>query len=371
MENFPQVMWSANFILNDGYSTATRGMLRALYDVGMRSIRVLPPKIGGLDVRGIDPEYEPVLGFLTTEMRQSDINVVHHSPYLLRRFNLRPPSVAITVWETTGLHWEAVEILNRFTQVWVPSTFCQNVFKESGVKPPVHVVPHCYSPTWSHAPIEKDDDKDSNRKDYVFYFIGTWMERKRPWFLLEAFLREFSNEHVRLIIKTGMVGIGPDPSMQVTLERLIETVKNEKNGNLPQYDIVMDDTWSAERIKKLHWIGDCFVSAGHGEGFGLDALQAAVTGNRVISVAWGGSMDFLNPQDDILLPYYLRNVRNMDWSQHYSQDQEWADFDIVELQRAMRKAFESGRKVIKRDLSMFSRKVVGERMVSLLKGLIK
>lgn len=361
------VLWNSNFILNDGYSVSDRENLRALYDVGLRSVRLLPPKIGGLDVRGIDPEYEPVLSFLTTEMRQPDVNVVHHSPYLLRRFNLRPPSVAMTVWETTGLHWEAVEILNRYTQIWVPSTFCQNVFKESGVKPPVHVVPHCYSPTWL------EGEKDPNRKDFVFYFIGTWMERKRPWFLLEAFLKEFSgDENVRLIIKTGVVGIGPDPSMKVTLDRLIEKVKNEKGSNpLPQYDIVMDDTWTSEKIKKLHFIGDCFVTACHGEGFGLDALQACVTGNRVISVAWGGSTDFLNPQDDILLPYYLRNVRNMDWSQHYSQDQEWADFEVNELQRGMRKAFEAGRKVIKRDLNAFSRKAVGERMVELLKGLVK
>jgi len=60
--------------------------------------------------------------------------------------------VAIDVCDSDRMSDYAVELLNYADKVVVPSSFCVEVFRSSGVKKPVYRVPHGVDPDWYSTP---------------------------------------------------------------------------------------------------------------------------------------------------------------------------------------------------------------------------
>jgi glycosyltransferase involved in cell wall biosynthesis len=55
---------------------------------------------------------------------------------------------------------------------------------------------------------------------------------------------------------------------------------------------------------------DVFVSASHGEGWGLPLAEAMAMGLPVIAIEWGGSATLLNGTGAIAVPYELTDARH-------------------------------------------------------------
>lgn len=204
---------------------------------------------------------------------------------------------------------EADEV-KRFGQVWVPCEANRYAMLRSGIpEEKVKVVPH-------PMPVERyallaNAKRESGRfprseggreRPYVFYSIGKWEPRKNHVGLIRSFMSAFKPDGKNiLLLKTsafsGWRGYPKTPSDAISELLQLEGVK--KMGWTPdlasKYVKVNSDFVSEEHIFKMHGMGDCYVSASHGEGWDLPAYDAMVAGSHIVSPRTGWMGDVFQP----------------------------------------------------------------------------
>ncbi len=219
--------------------------------------------------------------------------------------------VAFTTWETDRLPDASVAILNRYDQVVVPSRFNADVFRASGVVPPIAVVPHIAVPVDPKS-LSKPGEKRTGT--FTFYVIATWIARKAILETVSAYLEAFSDsDDVVLVIQTGPVDlIAQFRRRQANLwssspeEATWFTLANALSGRTKVPKIVLSTRHlDQEGVDELHRRGDCYVSLSRGEGWGLGAFEAAAFGNPSVVTGWGATPEFLPDHYPYLAEYDL------------------------------------------------------------------
>jgi glycosyltransferase involved in cell wall biosynthesis len=266
--------------------------------------------------------------------------VIHHDPSSIARnftnfTKLKKPEgvayVGITVWETDSIPDPVARILSELDCIVVPSWHTRNAFENSNVDTRIVVIPHTFDPDLWKKPRPEDFEREQDRK-YVFYGIGTPIERKNIATLFRAYFTAFegrddvvlrfksSGEHAALIAvaKKALEASGIDPSKRPAVR-------------------LFTDQWNTEKMRNFHIDGDCYVSATRAEGFGLCEFEAKLCGSRVITTGWGSAPEFLRAEDgDLLVPSKLVPVEGMFGIGCYDPKQSWADPDFDALVESMR-----------------------------------
>ena len=340
-----RVCWKGVVAQTSGYAQAAREYVLALKEAGIKTKVQTNEHITW---ESFDELYKEVSNIVTEDLYEFDNIIIHDLPF---RFMDQDLAIGMTTWETDSAPDFVVESLNCLKEVWVPSEHSKKAFLKSVVTKPIFVIPHCFSPNdWQF----KDRAK---QKVFTFYTIGIWDKRKNVNGVIEAFCEEFSSsDDVRLVVKT-LAKLDTQEWLAKELSR---------HTNPPKVNIT-NEIWPFDKIKKLHSLCDCYVTADRGESFGLGAFEAKLTGNRVIATGWGGTLDFLG-ESDILVPYELIPVEGMD-QLYFDENQLFANINKDSLKQAMRRAYEEK---LPRDsmsikkLSKFTRESVGSLMKSRL-----
>ena len=90
-----------------------------------------------------------------------------------------------------------------------------------------------------------------------------------------------------------------------------------------------------------------FVSFTKGEGFGRPLLEAAITGKPVITTNWGGHVDFIKPDYNVLIGGELKNVHPSSANQWLLKESQWFNINKDIASRAMKDVFKHYKKYIK------------------------
>jgi glycosyltransferase involved in cell wall biosynthesis len=360
--------------LGGGYGQAAVAYVRGLVNAGVRVqwtpflwprvdqpiellsgdaiLDALAARPHGLDSTPGSPDEDIAALVRATSRRDSVDSMVIHTPpeqiNAVRMGGVR--TIANTVWETDRLpaHW--VPLLGSVDAVCVPSTMNADVFARSGVRAPLSVVPHIRRTRWSEIHLDQIGELRASlglRSDCVtFYSINTWDIRKNTEGLLRGFAQAFhADEPVQLIVKTESRGFEARYPFRVRAcdEMAVEILSNvnaELGRKLPPVCIWAGSDLPASSIDALHEMGDCFVSATHGEGWGLGAFEAASYGNPVVMTAWGGQRDFLPPgwrgaiDCELTAATVWPTRRPSYWS-----DQRWAAVSTEAIASALRSAY--------------------------------
>jgi glycosyltransferase involved in cell wall biosynthesis len=369
-----------------GYAEAARNYVLALHRLGVPvTVDAIRHSAGQPDL-GADGE---VLASLVDRSIEYDRIVVHATPDTwVHRLRDEPPGMATvgcTVWETSGLHpiWTAA--CNRVDEVWVPSRWNAEVFRGSGVRVPVEVVPHCIEVAEldAIAPLAIDGVPDAA---FVFYSIFHWNERKNPEGLLAAYLAAFTGVHdVVLVLKTHFdrpprtPGKPVDEAVEDDAQRAgAEIARFKRRMNLSHYPRIVPLTGTLGRaeVLGLHRRGDAFVLLQRAEGWGLPHFEAAAMGRPVVTTGFGGPADFLGADSGYLVGHTLRPVWGMEWSFFYGGTQRWAEPDLgqaIELLRRVHsrraEAAERGARARAHIARHLTRDAVGRLMVERLEAL--
>jgi glycosyltransferase involved in cell wall biosynthesis len=369
-----------------GYAEAARNYILALHELGV-PITVEP-------IRHSDEQPDlgrdgEVLASLVDRPIEYDRVILHDTPdtwtHRLRGEPPAIPTVGCTVWETSELHPIWTASCNRVDEVWVPSRWNAEVFRQSGVRVPVEVVPHCIALPDPAAiePLSIDGIPDGA---YVFYSIFHWHERKNPDALLAAYLAAFTGvRDVALVLKTYFDWAHPagakDGDRRTDVQRVEDHVAAFKRRiKLPHYPrvVAMTGILGREQILALHRRGDAFVLLQRAEGWGLPHFEAAAMGKPVITTGYGGPCDFLRADSGYLVRSTLRPVWDMEWSFFYSGTQRWAEPDLghaIDLLRAVHahrdEARARGARARERIARDFTRERVGGQMVERLEKLAR
>jgi glycosyltransferase involved in cell wall biosynthesis len=336
----------------NGYAIAAKNYILALKNHNLR-IQTLDSQ-HRIDVAG--DNLSLFRKFAKKEEDPEAIQIYHCIPPMQRRRRKNKTTIGVATFETYDppRHW--VKILNQNDAVIVPSTFCQEIFKNAGVTRPIYLIPHCLDLSKYNSNIAP---KQTNSK-FRFLFIGAWRKRKGYEELLKAWCSMFSNnEHVKLVIKTDKPNKAERTVRKLTNNILIEHRKINEN-NMTGF------------IKSF----DCLVLPTKGEGFGLPALQAMALGLPVIVTDYSGCTDFANNDTAFLLkPERIIIKEDMDRIPQF-MNRRWAEISVEELGGVMLYVYEHPDEVKKkvRNAEHFVREgfgldLVGERFSRLFSQL--
>jgi len=290
----------------------------------------------------------------------ADTVIVHLRPVFYPRWAELEPGkrlVGHTVWETDRLPPQWPALLARATDVIVPCCWNRDVFVRSGVRVPVHVVPHVAAPRPERAG-GRSPATARGADPFVFYSIGTWTVRKAIPLLLRCYLKTFTGrDPVRLVLKTtesahANVWYGrsralrllraaarrlartrstaPPPSARAAVERILR-----RHPDPPEV-LLVTGTLPDTGIDEIHRQGDCFVSLTHGEGWGIPAFDAATRGTPVIMTGYGGQMEYLDAERAGIVGYDLVPVREDNDPDTFRREQRWAMPRLAEAATLMR-----------------------------------
>ncbi|MBS0648192.1 MAG: glycosyltransferase [Verrucomicrobia bacterium] len=178
--------------------------------------------------------------------------------------------IAYSMFEATKIPNEWVVILNNhFDAVAVPDHFLRDVYKNSGVKIPIFIVPLGLN----LKPLLEQPLKQQRHSPMVFGNLGAGSDRKNQLLLVRAFAKAFGNDpNVRLRINCR--GGEREVCNAITREIVQQGLTNVE---FTQFSLSR-----AEYLKLFQEI-DCLVSISKSEGFSIQPREAMALGIPVIA----------------------------------------------------------------------------------------
>ncbi len=225
--------------------------------------------------------------------------------------NRQPDILWHAMFEAHPLPTNWVNVLNRIGGCWVPAHWNVNIFRESGVTVPIWVGGYGVDPHFRPLNIPHDD------QPYTYLWTGTGIgngqfgDRKGAELVIAAF-RKLNLPDTRLVLKaSASSSIGA-----ITGDDRITVISHV----LPVADYI-----------GLHSECDCYVYASHGEGFGLQPLEAMACGLPVICPAYSGMADFIHEGVAIQLPTAGEERASMFERMYHYSPMWWGSYRVNDL----------------------------------------
>ena len=374
------IKFSSCFLDHSGYGQAARNMLRAMVSVGI-NVSAYMLAYNQTSVRQLD-EGGALAKKLENRRIPYDIKLMMVTPDQAElQYEVGKYNICAMFWEVLGLDSRWARSMNQLDEIWTTSQVFADTFKHNGVYKPIKVIkPFIEIPNKNECRklklkrfIEGQDPEIGKLKEFLFYSIFQWTERKNPRALLKAYWEAFeNNEDVALLLKVYKANF--TESEREMIRDDINDWKSELGmKSYPKVFLVLGEL-STKDIMRLHNTGDCFVSAHRGEGLGLPQLEAMSVGNPIISTNFGGIHEMLTDKEAWLIDYDLTQVFNMMHIPWYNSRHLWASADPEHLKESMLEAYSnreltakkgrSARAFVKRELNM---EVVGKDILERLK----
>jgi glycosyltransferase involved in cell wall biosynthesis len=201
--------------------------------------------------------------------------------------------VGIYVCDSDAISKETVDVLNGADVLVVPSEFCIDVYRRSGVSRPVYKVTHGVDPWWYTAESVWDggvaDDiaqalvhlyqykQRTGRKLLLWWFWHSWLRKGGPWVkaVYERLVRK--RRDVRLVVKTG----------RLEVPELI---------GLMSLGVVQIYGWLTEREKMaLYDLADVTLLFSTGGAFEMCGLESLARSVPVVATDWGPWTEYIPP----------------------------------------------------------------------------
>ncbi len=345
-----------------GRGEDVRCSARALDAVGFRDYRIVDLRSG----RIIDPDGKVI----PRRSLRVDINIVHHNADTAFEdwLALRARGVSATrtigfwAWELERLPQAWYHAFSFFDEIWAATRFAYRAFYHPRLRP-VRLVPMAVVPMQRKVYTRRRLDIPDKCTMFLFTFdYRSYVERKNPAAVIEAFARAFPSgrEAVALVIKT--LGAEATPAARHALEAV---AAGDRRIHL------IDTTLSRGEVTGLLAAADAFVSLHRSEGFGRGPAEAMLLGVPVIVTGYSGTADFATSECALTVPYRLVPVAGDAYPG--VEGQRWAAPDIDAAARHMRFVHDKpraakalgarGRKQIRR---LYDSERVGQRMLSVL-----
>jgi glycosyltransferase involved in cell wall biosynthesis len=233
--------------------------------------------------------------------------------------------VGVWAWEIESFPKHMHAAFDYVDEVWAISSFVRDSIQPHTRKPvlvfPCPIISPSISEKLDRSAIGISEQDEFNLFMFDYFSI---FRRKNPLDLIEAHILAFPDESgPKLIIKT--INGQSHASQQEQLRYAVGT----------RSDIIIINSYMPrEQLHSL--LSECqtYISLHRSEGYGLTLAEAMALGKPVIATGYSGNMDFMKPENSILVPFELVPVG--DDAFPYPQDSRWAQPDIEYAANAMR-----------------------------------
>ena len=230
--------------------------------------------------------------------------------------------------------WELEEVpkswrpaMGYVDEVWAGSRFVANaVARQAPPGLPIRVLPCSVGrpeATPDRAAFGLPDDKVVV---LTAFDVRSGFHRKNPIAAVRAFRQANRDGEAVMVCKvTGMEG-APD---------LVADLKAEigDDGDVR----LMTDWLTSRQMGALVASADIVLSLHRSEGFGLLPAQAMALGKAVVATGWSANLDFMTPDNGVLVDYTLVPVED---SQGLYRNGCWADADIQDAAAKLKALFD-------------------------------
>ena len=365
----PLFLISCPFDTYSGYGARSRDVVKSIIETNKYRVKLISQPWGNtrFDFCKDNPEweflYEHVLKENLTDQPEIWAQITVPNEFKpMGKFN-----IGFTAGiETTLVNGEWVEGMNRMDLNIVSSehskqSFLNSVFEKKNqqgqvlgeirVTKPIEVLFEganldTYFPDNSPCMI------DFNIKEsFAFLFVGHWLQgelghdRKNVGLLIKAFFETFKNKSKQpaLILKTS--GANSSYMDRDDILRKIHSIRNSCEGKLPNVYLLHGD-FTDEEMNSLynHSKVKAMVSLTKGEGFGRPLLEFTLTKKPLITTAWSGHVDFLNPEFTTLIGGQLENVHPSAANPMLLKESQWFSPNHGEIGKSLKSVFENYKK---------------------------
>lgn len=244
-----------------------------------------------------------------------------------RSFNIIYPQ-----WELSSYPQIWADNLDRFDEIWAPSQFIFEALKPV-VKKPLFGVPVSCEVELSEILPRSDFGISESAYTFLFFFdFRSYWQRKNPNGVIDAFERALDltkNQNISLVMKVNGAELAPEKLME--LRRRVQPMGKKV--------VIIDQTLTDNQIKNLVRCCDCFISLHRSEGFGRGMSEAMFLAKPVIATRYSGNIDFMRPDNSMLIDYQLIDVLEGEYP--YWEKQHWADADTNQAAKCMQALVEN------------------------------
>lgn len=213
---------------------------------------------------------------------------------------------------------------------------------------PVDVIPY---PTKDIKPEHLNFEVDTK---FNFLSVALLGPRKNLERMIKWFMEEFKNDDVGLILKTARTS-GSTMDKMITRDHLRSTLESFKTPDHKCKVYLLHGDLSEEEVHSLYVRDDvhAYLTATHGEGYGLPIFEAVYSGMPVVATDWSGHLDFLsgditennkvkNKKLFARVDYDLNKIpESVIWKNILIKDSQWAYPKEASFKRQMRNMFKN------------------------------
>lgn len=365
----PLFIISSPFDTYSGYGARSRDLIKAIIETDKYDVKLLSQRWGATPFGFCkdNPEWAYLLDYrLTTPQlpKQPEIwaQVTIPSEFQpIGKYN-----IGFTAGiETTLCAGDWIEGMNRMDLNIVSSEHSKKVFQQSQfekrnkqtnalegnikLEKPIEVLFEGVN-TDIYKVLDTPCSLDFNVKEkFAYLFVGHWMQgeinedRKNVGLLVKAFYETFKNKTNKpaLILKTSQTGSSYMDREEI-LKKIKQIRKTVNSNNLPNIyllhgeftDEEMNEIYNHSKVKAM-------ISLTKGEGFGRPLLEFTLTKKPLITTAWSGHMDFLNPEFTPLIGGQLTNVHPSAANQWLLPESQWFSPDHGQVGHFLKDVFEN------------------------------
>lgn len=333
-----KILYIGHYRDGTGYGQAAEDYILSLDAVGV-DIVCRPFKVNNL-------EHLPDRRILELENKNDkncDIVIQHTLPCHIQYDSNFLLNICLFAYETSNFSMSGWQHhLNLMDDCIVINKQMLEACKNSGVKVPIHVVPHARDFSLYTQKFEKLElvKNNSTENDFIFYTIGEKNRRKNLSALLKAYFLEFQgNEDICLVIKTDK----KEKENNEDINNFIDSISYGLKLSRTPKVVVINERLSNNAIMKLHNSCDVFVQPSYGEAWSIPAFDAMAFGKTPIVTNCTGYLEYIDDSVGWLVdcknePVFgsEHNVKDL-----YHSSEDWCAVNIYDLRKKMREAYSS------------------------------
>jgi len=250
------------------------------------------------------------------------------------------------VWETDKVPAAFLHAYSRFSDKigrllcacsWNEETFS----KQTGFK--ATTIPYSIQKSEEYDPKFLKKIENIKQDKFTFVSLSQWSYRKGFDKLIKAFLLEFRNDPVNLILKTYINRAFNNQDETKIVSQIIEREKSKLSFNGTAYEgkcsiIVVNSILNSNEINSLYNASDCMVSCTRGEGFGLPLAEFLSFKKPVVVPNKGGHLDFCS-KNNFFIDSKFEPFENCP-NQFYSSDMNLIEVSLSSTMKKMREVYE-------------------------------
>lgn len=253
--------------------------------------------------------------------------------------------ILYTMMETEKVHPQYIEKCSMANEVWLPTDWCIEKFRECGLKTPIYKMPIGVD-LENYVEGKQPITFGWKEKGFIFLSVFGWSLRKGYDILLQAYYEEFnSQDDVTLVLCSKFAGKTDSTSKDVIKNEIKRIEQSVKKTNKPRPPLLVSDSIPEKMMGNLYNSAHAYICISRGEGFGLPLVEASMCGLPVISSNYSGPKDFLNYDNSFLVePEGVRVNPGAEWVSYYYSDMPMAHFDrksIDQTRAHMRYVYEN------------------------------